>query len=152
MVFGDHERILKRGGTILPDSDPDSYRMRDDGIHKVFLDRNGQLGDEYLVGNKNAVDPREAGLLSSLTPDGDYPKNSRGESCGHMNLYAYVGYWPDLEYFAAYPHEGRPAGYIYSRDDADAPLNRDRTPRKNPEHGQTPPPTRRGGRKIPAPQ
>ena len=125
VLFGDRDLILRRGGTILPDNDPDSYRMRDDGIHKVFLDRNGQLGDEYLVGNKNAVDPRETGLLSSLTPDGDYPKNSRGESCGHMNLYAYVGYWPDLEYLAAYSHEGRPAGYIYSRDDADSPLNRD---------------------------
>lgn len=125
VLFGDKDLILRRGGTILPDNDPDSYRMRDDGIHKVFLDRNGQLGDEYLVGNKNAVDPRETGLLSSLTPDGDYPKNSRGESCGHMNLFAYVGYWPDLEYLAAYSHEGRPAGYIYSRDDADSPLNRD---------------------------
>ena len=133
VLFGDKDLILRRGGTILPDNDPDSYRMRDDGIHKVFLDRNGQLGDEYLVGNKNAVDPREAGLLSSLTPDGDYPKNSRGESCGHMNLYAYVGYWPDLEYLAAYPHEGRPAGYIYSRDDANSPLNRD-----DPEAAQKP--------------
>ena len=63
MVFGDHERILKRGGTILPDSDPDSYRMRDDGIHKVFLDRNGQLGDEYLVGITPELEHRKSGYV-----------------------------------------------------------------------------------------
>ena len=63
-------------------------------------------------------------MLDTLTPDGDYPKNSRGESYGHINLFAYVGYWPDLEYLAEYPYEGRPAGYIYSRDDANSPLNR----------------------------
>ena len=41
-----------------------------------------------------------------------------------MNLFAYVGYWPDLEYLAEYPYENRPAGYVYSRDDANSPLNR----------------------------
>ncbi|EOS67332.1 M56 family metallopeptidase [Oscillibacter sp. 1-3] len=124
VLFGSAKVIRSRGGTLYPDSDINAYQMNDDGIHKVFLDRNGRLQDEYLVGNRDAVDPREIGLLSSLTPDGDYPRNSRGESYGHMNLYAYVGYWPDLEYLAEYPYEGRPAGYIYSRDDADSPLNR----------------------------
>ncbi|MCX4371853.1 MAG: M56 family metallopeptidase [Dysosmobacter sp.] len=124
ILFGNKDLILRHGGTILPDNDPDAYRMKDDGIHKVFIDKNGRLGDEYLVGNRNAVDPREAWMLDTLTPDGDYPKNSRGESYGHINLFAYVGYWPDLEYLAEYPYEGRPAGYIYSRDDANSPLNR----------------------------
>lgn len=124
ILFGDKDLILRRGGTILPDNDPESYGITGSSIYKKFLDKNGEMQSEYLVGNKNAVDPREVWMLDTLTPDGDYPKNSRGESYGHMNLFAYVGYWPDLEYLAEYPYENRPAGYVYSRDDANSPLNR----------------------------
>ena len=122
--FGDKDLILSRGGTLLPDNDPKSYGITGSSIYKKFLDKNGEMQSEYLVGNKNAVDPREVWMLDTLTPDGDYPKNSRGESYGCMNLFAYVGYWPDLEYLAEYPYENRPAGYVYSRDDANSPLNR----------------------------
>lgn len=125
VLHGNVKVIRSRGGTVYPDSDVNAYRMREDGIHKLFLDRNGQLRDEYLVGNRDAVDPREIGLLNDLAPDGDYRRNSRGESYGHLNLMNYVGYEPDLTYLAEYPYEGRPAGYIYSRDDASSPLNRE---------------------------
>lgn len=124
ILFGDKDLILSRGGTLLPDDDLDSYTMVNGRIYKVFQDKNGLRAREYLVGNQNAVDAREVWMVDTLTPDGDYPKNSRGESYGRMSLADYVGYWPDLEYLAEYPHEGRPAGYIYSRDDADSPLNR----------------------------
>ena len=123
--FGDRDLILRHGGTILPDNDPKSYQLANDGsIHKLFQDKNNQRADEYLVGNRDALDPREAWMVDTLTPDGDYPKNSRGESYGRTNLSSYVGYDPDLEYIAEYPYEGRPAGYLYSRDDANAPLNK----------------------------
>lgn len=123
--FGDKDLILRHGGTILPDNDPKSYQLANDGsIHKLFQDKNNQRADEYLVGNRDALDPREAWMVDTLTPDGDYPKNSRGESYGRTNLSSYVGYDPDLEYIAEYPYEGRPAGYLYSRDDANAPLNK----------------------------
>lgn len=112
VLFGNKDLIISRGGTLLPDDDPDSYRVRDDGIHKLFLDKNGELQDEYLVGNQNAVRPSEAGLLNDLTADGDYRRNSKGESYGHDSLWSYVGYWPDLSYLAEYPYENRPAGYI----------------------------------------
>lgn len=123
--FGDKDLILRHGGTILPDNDPKSYQLANDGsIHKLFQDKNNQRADEYLVGNRDALDPREAWMVDTLTPDGDYLKNSRGESYGRTNLSSYVGYDPDLEYIAEYPYEGRPAGYLYSRDDANAPLNK----------------------------
>lgn len=122
VLFGNPELIRSRGGTLYPDADISAYRMRDDGIHKLFLDKDNQLQDEYLVGNKNAVDSREAWMLDTLTPDGDYPKNKNGESYGHVNLFSYVGYWPDLEHLAE--TRNRPEGYIYSRDDAGSPLNR----------------------------
>lgn len=122
VLFGNPELIVSRGGTILPDDDLSAYMMVNDSICKLFVDRNGTYRREYLVGSKNLIDPREAGLLDSLTPDGDYPKNSKGESYGHMNLADYVGYWPDMEYLAEYPYENRPAGYIYSRDVPGSPL------------------------------
>lgn len=122
VFFGNPELIRSRGGTLYPDADISAYRMRDDGIHKCFLDKDNQLQDEYLVGNRDAVDPREAWMLDTLTPDGDYPKNKKGESYGHVNLFSYVGYWPDLEHLAE--TWDRPEGYIYSRDDAGSPLNR----------------------------
>lgn len=122
VLFGNPELIAKRGGTLMADSDLEAYRMVDGSIHKMFWDKNQRLRDEYLVGNRDLVDfPNQ---LEHLTADGDYPKNSRGETYGAASLAGYVGYTPDLAYQAGNPNEGRPAGYIYSRDDAGSPLNR----------------------------
>ena len=104
---GDKNLILSRGGTLLPDDDPDSYR----GDEKLFLDKNGELEAEWLVGNEEALQAGDKKLLKTLV-DGDYPKNSRGESYGDIQLAQYVGYWPDLDHLAAYPPEDRPEGYI----------------------------------------
>lgn len=110
VLFGDHALIVSRGGTLLPDNDLSSYTCIDSVICKSFLDKNGGLRDEYLVGNKDFVDfPNQ---LKELTADGDYPKNSKGESYGSDTLACYVGYRPDLSYRAEYPYERRPAGYI----------------------------------------
>lgn len=109
---GDPALIQSRGGTPLPDGDPESYIGTNGRVYKVFLDRNGQKKAEYFVGNLNALHAGDAGLLRDLTEDGDYKKNSRGESYGHLTLNDYVGYDPELIYLAEYPQEKRPAGYI----------------------------------------
>lgn len=111
---GNTALIQSRGGTLLPDSDPSSYAGINEKVYKMFLDRNGQKRVEYFVGNLEA-DPhivKYPNLLKDLTQDGDFPKNSKGESYGSALLADYVGYAPDLQHMAAYPHEGRPEGYI----------------------------------------
>lgn len=111
---GDTALIQSRGGTLLPDDDPNSYTGINEKVYKGFLDRNGQKRVEYFVGNLEA-DPhivKYPNLLKDLTQDGDFPKNSKGESYGSALLADYVGYAPDLQHMAAYPHEGRPEGYI----------------------------------------
>ena len=105
---GDVNLIKSRGGTILPDDDPKSYRGND----KMFLDKNGELRWEYLVGNKDALQESDKKAMKWSLVDGDYPKNSKGESYGSMLLADYAGYMPDLQHMAAYPPEGRPEGYI----------------------------------------
>lgn len=109
---GDTALIQSRGGTLLPDSAPSSYAGINEKVYKVFLDRNGQKRVEYFVGNPNTLHASDAGLLGDLTADGDYKKNSKGESYGHLTLGDYVGYDPDLIYLAGYPQEERPAGYF----------------------------------------
>ncbi len=105
--LGDKALIASRGGTLLPDSDPDSYAGND----KLFKDKNGEFRAEWTVGNKDALQASDKKLMKTLV-DGDYPKNSKGESYGDTQLASYVGYWPDLEHLAAYPPEDRPEGYI----------------------------------------
>lgn len=110
VLFGSKDLIISRGGTLLPDGDPDSYQMINDIIYKQFLTKDGRYMVEYRVGNKDSLD--YPNLLEELTPDGDYPKNSKGESYGSSAISQYVGYMPDLEFLAEYPEENRPAGYI----------------------------------------
>lgn len=109
---GDTALIQSRGGTLLPDNDPSSYAGINEKVYKVFLDRNGQKRVEYFVGNPNTLHASDAGLLRDLAEDGDYKRNSKGESYGHLTLNDYVGYDPDLIYLAEYPQEKRPAGYF----------------------------------------
>ncbi len=104
--MGDKALILSRGGTILPDDNPDSYW----GSDKVFKDKDGELRFEYMVGNKDALDSLDKKVADKHLENGDYPKNSRGEHYGPAQLAYYVGYVPDLCYVA---EEGdHPAGYI----------------------------------------
>ena len=105
--YGNKDLIVKRGGTLLPDDDPESYA----GTNKLFIDKNGQYAVEWKVGNDEILTALDKKLLHTLV-DGDYPKNSKGESYGSTLLAQYVGYWPDLEHLAAYPPENRPEGYI----------------------------------------
>lgn len=105
--LGDKALIASRGGTLLPDDDPDSYR----GPEKLFIDKNGARRAEWTVGNKEAVSDLPPKALETLV-NGDYPKNSKGESYGNVLLSEYVGYWPDLELMAEYEPENRPRGYI----------------------------------------
>ena len=110
ILFGDRDLILRHGGTLLPDNDLRSYTCIDNVIYKCFLDKNGDHRDEYKVGNKDLLSfPSQ---LKELTADGDYPKNSKGESYGSDALQWYVGYAPDLSYLAEYLPERRPAGYV----------------------------------------
>ena len=102
---GDTALIKSRGGTILPDDDPKSYR----GNEKMFKNKNGEIWYEYLVGNKGALNDNEKKLADKYLVDGDYPKNSQGESYGLPQLAYYVGYEPDLFFV---PAEGdHPDGY-----------------------------------------
>ena len=115
---GNKELLLSRGGTLLPDDDSSSYS----GNEKLFKDKNGQLRSEWMVGNEDVLQPNSKKLLKGLK-DGDYPKNSKGESYGSELLAEYVGYSPDLRYLAEYPPEGRPEGYYRYSDMAALPKN-----------------------------
>ncbi|WP_297871748.1 hypothetical protein [uncultured Oscillibacter sp.] len=89
---GDEALIKSRGGTILPDDEPQSYR----GNAKMFRDRNGTLRFEYPVGNLSALNSQDKALAEKYLVNGDYPKNEKGESYGLGQLADYVGYEPDL--------------------------------------------------------
>ena len=80
---GDEALIKSRGGVILPDDDPQSYR----GDAKMFRDRNGTLRFE---------NSQDKALAEKYLVNGDYPKNEKGESYGLGQLADYVGYEPDL--------------------------------------------------------
>ncbi len=111
---GDADLIKSRGGTILPDDDPKSYR----GSEKMFKDKDGELRFEYLVGNLGALDDLDKKVVERHLANGDYPKNSKGESYGPKQLASYVGYIPDLLYVA---EEGdHPAGYYRQSERAAA--------------------------------
>ena len=102
---GNSMLITSRGGTLLPDDDPTSYR----GADKMFKDKNGEIRYEYLVGNEGALDDLDKKVAEKHLANGDYPKNSKGESYGPEQLANYVGYAPDLLYV---PEEGdHPVGY-----------------------------------------
>ena len=75
----------------------------------MFKDKNGEIRYEYLVGNKGALDELDKKVAEKHLVNGDYPKNSKGESYGPEQLANYVGYAPDLLYV---PEEGdHPVGY-----------------------------------------
>ena len=90
---GDEELIKSRGGTILPDDDPNSYR----GNEKIYKDKDGNIRFEYLVGNDGALQELDKKAKEIYLVNGDFPKNKKGESYGTMLLADYVGYEPDLE-------------------------------------------------------
>lgn len=90
---GDVDLIKSRGGTILPDDDPNSYR----GNEKVYRDKDGNIRFEYLVGNDSALPELDKKAKEIYLVNGDFPKNKKGETYGTMLLADYVGYAPDLE-------------------------------------------------------
>ena len=90
---GDVDLIKSRGGTILPDDDPNSYR----GSEKVYRDKDGNIRFEYLVGNDSALPELDKKAKEIYLVNGDFPKNKKGETYGTMLLADYVGYAPDLE-------------------------------------------------------
>ncbi len=108
---GDAELIKSRGGTILPDDDPASYR----GSEKMFKNKAGELWFEYMVGNPGVLDDQNKKIAEEHLVNGDYPKNKKGESYGPPQLAQYVGYEPDLfwvpDTYIAETGEGLPEGY-----------------------------------------
>lgn len=100
IVRGNTNLILSRGGTLLPDGDPESYVIVNGVRYKQYVTKNSTAEisyrfDEYAVGNKNILQAYQKNRLSELV-DGEYPKNSKGESYGPDSLAQYVGYYPDL--------------------------------------------------------
>jgi len=61
------------------------------GNEKLFRNEDGELWYEYLVGND-----QDKKLAEQYLVNGDYPKNSKGESYGLPQLAYNVGYEPDL--------------------------------------------------------
>lgn len=127
VLFGNAALIVSHGGTLLPDEDFDSYTLEgeyaNDGtlipkITKHFMSKSGVYLSEYLVGNEAAFcqdHTRGEEMLRELV-DGDYPKNSSGESYGDLTLAWYVGYFPDLQRVSK-----QPEGYIREADEATVP-------------------------------
>lgn len=130
---GDPALIQSRGGTPLPDHDPGSYIEINGRVYKVFLDRGGQKRVEYFVGNLSTLRASDAGLLGDLTENGDYRRNGKGESYGHLTLGDYVGYDPELVYLAEGPQGERPAGYFRASEREAVPnLPKDQCPHSFP--------------------
>lgn len=139
VLFGDHDLIVKRGGTLLPDEEFSSYTCSYGGsenkapvIYKQFMTRPSPAStfvaksgatsygcEEYFVGNLEALDGLNLDYLNDLV-DGEYPKNSRGESYGHAGYSDYVGYQPDL--VSALGTKGE-FGYLYAPDEGKLPHN-----------------------------
>ena len=98
---GDAQLIISRGGTLLPDDDPEAYCKINGVYYKQFAAK-GSTADvwylmtEYEVGNWDLLSPIEQKIAKETLVDGEYPKNSSGESYGGTMLAEYVGYAPDL--------------------------------------------------------
>ena len=96
VLFGDRDLILSRGGTLLPDGDDKNYSMVGGALYKLFRGKDGIGYKEYAVGNTDLLDEYQKAALDQLV-NGDYPKNSKGESYGSEAFFAeFVGYRPDL--------------------------------------------------------
>lgn len=100
-VRGDTNLILARGGTLLPDDDPDSYYLIDGVAYKLFITRSSTSDMAYVqkeceVGNWDLLLDFEKKQANETLVNGDYPRNSKGETYGHSSLAHYVGYEPDL--------------------------------------------------------
>lgn len=117
-VRGDTELILARGGTLLPDNDLGSYREVNGTFYKLFAAKGStpnvvRVMAEYEVGNWEILNSSEQKIASETLVNGEYPKNSHGESYGSSALANYVGYSPDL--IAAVGTHGE-SGYIRDAD------------------------------------
>ena len=85
--------ILRRGGTLLPDDNPDAWS----NSRKLYIDRNGVPRIADRIGNADALPAVARRLLYELQ-DGDFPRNGKGQSYGRQMMEDYVGYAPDLRY------------------------------------------------------
>ena len=85
--------ILRRGGTLLPDENPDAWS----NARKLYIDRNGVPRIADRIGNADALPAVARRLLYELQ-DGDFPRNGKGESYGRQMMEDYVGYAPELRY------------------------------------------------------
>ena len=85
--------ILRRGGTLLPDDNPDAWS----NAHKLYIDRNGVPRIADRIGNTDALPAVARRLLHELQ-DGDFPRNGKGQAYGRQMMEDYVGYAPDLRY------------------------------------------------------
>ena len=87
--------ILRRGGTLLPDENPDAWSDYGGSLRKLYIDRNGVPRIADRIGNADALPAVARRLLYEL-PSGDFPRNGRGETYGRQMMEDYVGYAPDL--------------------------------------------------------
>ena len=85
--------ILRRGGTLLPDENPDAWS----NARKLYIDRNGVPRIADRIGNADALPAVARRLLYELQ-DGDFPRNGNGEAYGRQMMEDYVGYAPELRY------------------------------------------------------
>lgn len=117
VLFGDHDLILSRGGTLLPDEQLNSYSSSGGVIYKMFRGKDGIGYQEYFVGNTEAALASTghhftSAMLAKLV-DGDYPRNSKGETYGADPNAFYVGCRPDL---IAAEGQGGVTGYVRESD------------------------------------
>lgn len=117
VLFGDHDLILSRGGTLLPDEQLNSYSSSGGVIYKIFRSKDGIGYQEYFVGNTEAALSStghhfNSTMLAKLV-DGDYPRNSKGETYGAEASAFYVGCQPDL---IAATGQGGVSGYVRESD------------------------------------
>lgn len=117
VLFGNHDLIRSRGGTLLPDERLSSYSSSGGVIYKTFRGKDGIGYQEYFVGNTEAALASTghhftSAMLAKLV-DGDYPRNSKGETYGAEPNAFYVGCQPDL---IAAEGQGGVAGYVRESD------------------------------------
>lgn len=78
----------------MPDNES-SYILYNGYFFKLYQDKDGGFRAENVLRNPEWMDEEYKWALDTLI-DGEYPKNSKGETYGMVELSGYVGYCPDL--------------------------------------------------------
>lgn len=85
--------------------------------YETYVDNRGVVRLKDSVGNVSALELQDTVLVAATLKNGTYPRNSRGETYGHLELADYVGEQPDLIYSTGYSDSYEwISGYVWWED------------------------------------